>query len=220
MRSAIIVAGGTGTRMGGPVPKQFLLLRGKPLLCWSIEAFRAYDAVMPIVVVLPERQIIMWRTLCMGHGFHVEHTVVPGGAERFHSVQHGLATVEHTGIVAVHDGARPLIDVALIDRCFAAAALQGTAIPVVTMASSVREVTGDTSKALDRTRLRVVQTPQCFRVDLLRQAFAQPYDPLFTDEAAMVERIGVPVHLVEGDERNIKVTTPLDLRIAATQLED
>ena len=211
LRSAIIVAGGSGIRMGGPIPKQFLLLKGKPLLCWTIEAFHRYDPALPIILVLPEQQITGWKTLCIGHQFHLPHTIVPGGAERFHSVRNGLAQVEHDGLVAVHDGVRPLVSETLIDRCFRAAEAHGAAIPVVPIASSVREVVGDASRALDRSKLRAVQTPQCFRVEVLRKAFDLPYDPAFTDEATLVERIGAQVHLVDGEERNIKVTTKEDL---------
>ncbi len=214
VKSAIIVAGGSGTRMGSPIPKQFMLLNGKPLLCWTIEAFHRYSASLPIIVVLPEAQINIWKTLCIGHGFTIQHEIVAGGEERFHSVREGLKQVPHDGLVAVHDGVRPLVSVELIDRCFRAAEEHGTAIPVVPIGSSVREVSEEGSHALDRSRLRAVQTPQCFRVPLLCQAFALPYDPAFTDEATLVERTGVKVHLVEGEERNIKVTTPIDLRVA------
>jgi len=218
LRSTIIVAGGSGTRMGGPIPKQFLLLKGRPLLCWTIEAFHRYDPAMPIILVLPQQQITVWKTLCIGHHFHLPHTIVPGGAERFHSVRNGLAQVEHDGLVAVHDGVRPLASEALIDRCFRAAEAHGAAIPVVPIASSVREVGGDASRALDRSKLRAVQTPQCFRVEVLRKAFDLPYDPAFTDEATLVERIGAKVHLVDGEERNIKVTTKEDLLTADVML--
>lgn len=213
-KSVIIVAGGTGKRMGAPLPKQFMLLKGHPLLYWTIDAFHRYDASMPIVVVLPEQHIPIWKSLCIGHNFHVAHEIVAGGEERFHSVCNGLAQVKDDGLVAVHDGVRPLVSVQLIDRCFRAAEEHGAAIPVVSISSSVREVSGDTSKALDRSRLRAVQTPQCFRVPLLRDAFALPFDPAFTDEATLVERTGITVHLVPGEERNIKVTMPEDLVMA------
>ena len=198
--------------MGGPIPKQFMLLKGKPILCWTIEAVHRYDPVMPIVVVLPEAQITIWKTLCMGHNFLIEHEVVVGGEERFHSVRNGLASVRHDGLVAVHDGVRPLVSVDLIDRCFRAAEEFGAAIPVVPISSSVREVVGDTSKPLDRSRLRAVQTPQCFRVPLLREAFALPFEAAFTDEATLVERTGAGIHLVDGEERNLKLTLIEDLR--------
>ncbi len=213
-RSSIIVAGGSGKRMGGPIPKQFMLVKGKPLLCWTIEAFRAFDPAMPIIVVLPEGQIAIWKALCIGHGFLVEHEVVSGGEERFHSTRNGLAVVKGDGVVAVHDGVRPLVSKELIARCFAAAEEHGAAIPVVPITSSVRLVEGDSSRAIDRTGMRAVQTPQCFQVALLRAAFAAPYDPAFTDEATLVERTGTKVHLVPGEEKNLKVTTPVDIRLA------
>ncbi|MBP7409818.1 MAG: 2-C-methyl-D-erythritol 4-phosphate cytidylyltransferase [Flavobacteriales bacterium] len=219
LRSAIIVAGGSGKRMGGPIPKQFLLLKGKPLLCWTIEAFHRYDPAMPIIVVLPEQQIPIWKALCIGHHFHVPHETVAGGEERFHSVRNGLAHVKHDGLVAVHDGVRPLVSVELIDRCFTAADMHGAAIPVVPIHSSVRELEGDKSYPVDRSTLRLVQTPQCFRTELLRRGFELTYDDAFTDEASLMERLDVEVHLVEGDERNIKVTTVMDMRVVETWSE-
>ena len=219
-RSTIIVAGGSGKRMASPVPKQFMLVKGKPFLCHVISAFHLYDPAMQIIVVLPKEQIDSWRVLCIGHGFTIDHTVVAGGEERFHSVREGLKEVAHDGLVAVHDGVRPLVSLGLIERCFAAAELHDAAIPVVPVSSSMRELTDEGSRALDRSRLRIVQTPQCFQVELLRKAFKLPYDPAFTDEATLVERMGNLVRLVEGDERNIKVTTPDDLVIAAALLEE
>lgn len=213
-RTTIIVAGGSGKRMGGPIPKQFMLVKGKPLLCWTIQAFHAFDPAMPIILVLPEAQIPIWKALCIGHGFLIEHQVVAGGEERFHSTRNGLGAVKGAGIVAVHDGVRPLVSKELIARCFAAAEAHGAAIPVVPVISSVRQVEGESSKAIDRSLLRAVQTPQCFHVELLRKAFDAPYDAAFTDEATLVERTGGSIHLVPGDENNLKVTTPVDLRMA------
>lgn len=213
-RSTIIVAGGSGKRLGGPVPKQFQALKGRPLLMWAIEAFRRYDPAMPLIVVLPEEHFGIWRALCAGHGFAVEHQVTAGGAQRWHSVKAGLEQVRGDGLVAVHDGVRPLVGTDLIARCFAAAERHAAAIPVVPVVPSIREATAEGSRALDRSRLLAVQTPQCFHADLLRRAFEQPYDPAFTDEATLVERLGVKVALVEGEETNIKVTTAMDLRVA------
>jgi len=213
-RSTIIVAGGSGKRMGGPIPKQFMLVKGKPLLCWTIEAFHAFDPAMPIIVVLPETQITIWKALCIGHGFLIEHEVVAGGEERFHSTRNGLAAITGDGVVAVHDGVRPLVSKEMIARCFAAAEEHGAAIPVVPITSSVRRVDDGTSEPIDRSALRAVQTPQCFRTDVLRKAFELPYDVAFTDEATLVERTGAKVHLVAGEEHNLKVTTPADLRFA------
>ncbi len=217
-RSTIIVAGGSGKRMGAAVPKQFLLLKGRPLLMWTIETFYRFDAAMQLVVVLPKDHHATWQGLCAELGFIVPHTLVCGGAERFHSTLEGLKAVAHDGLVAVHDGVRPLVGTALIARCLAAAEEHGAAIPVVPISPSVRELTEEGSQAIDRSRLRAVQTPQCFRVPLLRRAFELPYDTAFTDEATLVERLGVDVHLVEGEEQNIKVTTPFDLRVAEVVL--
>jgi 2-C-methyl-D-erythritol 4-phosphate cytidylyltransferase len=217
-RSTIIVAGGSGRRMGAAVPKQFLLLKGRPLLMWTLEAFHRFDPAMPLVLVLPADHHLTWQALCTEHGFTLPHALVAGGTERYHSTLEGLRAVEHDGVVAVHDGVRPLVSVDLIARCFAAAEQHGAAIPVVPVTSSVREIGAEGSRATDRSRLRAVQTPQCFRVPLLRRAFEMPYDPAFTDEATLVERLDVQVHLAEGEEQNIKVTTPFDLAVAASFL--
>ena len=218
-RTAIIVAGGSGRRLGGPVPKQFQTVKGRPLLMWTIEAFHRYDASMPLVVVLPKEHFDIWKALCMGHRFFIDHEVVAGGEQRSHSVKAGLDKVKGDGLVAVHDGVRPLVSSELIGRCFEAADKSGAAIPAVAVVPSIRETTADGSRALDRSKLLAVQTPQCFHVDLLRKAFALPYDPAFTDEATMVERLGVKVSLVEGEERNIKVTTEVDLRTLESMLD-
>ena len=218
-RSTIIVAGGSGKRMGATMPKQFLLLKGRPLLMWTIEAFHRFDPAMQLVVVLPRDHHATWQRLCSGHAFTLAHTLVSGGIERFHSTLEGLKAVGHDGLVAVHDGVRPLLSTGLIARCFTAAEEHGAAIPVVSISSSVREITEEGSQAMDRSRLRAVQTPQCFRAALLRRAFELPYDAAFTDEATLVERLGVDVHLVEGEEHNIKVTTPFDLKVAEAVVE-
>ncbi len=204
--------------MGGPIPKQFLLLKGRPLLCWTIEAFHRYDPAMPIIVVLPQTHFDIWKALCMGHRFFLPHTVVAGGEQRWHSVKAGLENVEGNGLVAVHDGVRPLVSVELIGRCFDAAAAHAAAIPVVPVVPSIRETTAEGSRALDRSKLLAVQTPQCFHTDLLRKAFELPYDSTFTDEATLVEKLGVKVNLLEGEEWNIKVTTAMDMRTVEWQL--
>ncbi|HQW87786.1 MAG TPA: 2-C-methyl-D-erythritol 4-phosphate cytidylyltransferase [Flavobacteriales bacterium] len=217
-RSTIIVAGGSGKRLGGPVPKQFQTVKGRPLLMWTIEAFHRYAPAMRLIVVLPREHFDIWKALCMGHRFFIQHEVVAGGEQRWHSVKAGLEKVEGDGLVAVHDGVRPLVSVELIARCFDAADTSAAAIPVVPVVPSIRETTAEGSRALDRSKLLAVQTPQCFHADLLRKAFGQPYDPAFTDEATLVERLGVRVALVEGEENNIKVTTPMDLRLVELTL--
>lgn len=216
--STIIVAGGSGKRLGGPVPKQFQVVKGRPLLMWTIEAFHRFDPAMPIIVVLPREHFDIWKALCLGHRFFIKHEVVAGGEQRWHSVKAGLDKVEHDGLVAVHDGVRPLVSTELIGRCFAAADEQAAAIPVLPVVPSIRETTAEGSRALDRSRLLAVQTPQCFHADLLRKAFEQPYDSSFTDEATLVERMGVKVALVEGEENNIKVTNAMDMRVVEALL--
>jgi len=217
-RSTIIVAGGSGLRLGGPVPKQFQSVKGRPLLMWTIEAFHRYDETMPLIVVLPQTHFDIWKTLCMGHRFFIKHEVVPGGEQRWHSVKAGLEKVEGNGLVAVHDGVRPLLSKELIARCFDAADKNAAAIPVVPVVPSIRETIAEGSRALDRSKLLAVQTPQCFHADLLRKAFEQPYDSTFTDEATLVERLGVKVALVDGEESNIKVTNAMDMRLVEAQL--
>lgn len=211
----LIVAGGRGTRMGGPQPKQFLELAGRPVLMHTLEAFDRWDASARLIVVLPEDQIDTWKRLCEAHVFGRIHRVVAGGETRFHSVRNGLGAVASDGLIAVHDGVRPLVAPSVIAACFAAAADGGAAVPVVPVVESVREVDADGgSRPVDRTRLRVVQTPQVFRADVLRAAYCLPYDPRFTDDASVVEASGVAVRLVPGNRENIKLTTPMDLLLA------
>ena len=211
----LIVAGGRGTRMGGPQPKQFLELAGRPVLMHTLEAFDRWDASARLIVVLPEDQIDTWKRLCEAHVFGRIHRVVAGGETRFHSVRNGLGAVASNGLIAVHDGVRPLVAPSVIAACFAAAADGGAAVPVVPVVESVREVDADGgSRPVDRTRLRVVQTPQVFHADVLRAAYCLPYDPRFTDDASVVEASGVAVRLVPGNRENIKLTTPMDLLLA------
>lgn len=211
----LIVAGGRGTRMGGPQPKQFLELAGRPVLMHTLEAFDRWDASARLIVVLPEDQIDTWKRLCEAHVFGRIHRVVAGGETRFHSVRNGLDAVASDGLIAVHDGVRPLVAPSVIAACFAAAADGGAAVPVVPVVESVREVDADGgSRPVDRTRLRVVQTPQVFRADVLRAAYCLPYDPRFTDDASVVEASGVAVRLIPGNRENIKLTTPMDLLLA------
>lgn len=211
----LIVAGGRGTRMGGPQPKQFLELAGRPVLMHTLEAFDRWDASARLIVVLPEDQIDTWKRLCEAHVFGRIHRVVAGGETRFHSVRNGLGAVASNGLIAVHDGVRPLVAPSVIAACFAAAADGGAAVPVVPVVESVREMDADgDSRPVDRTRLRVVQTPQVFRADVLRAAYCLPYDPRFTDDASVVEASGVAVRLVPGNRENIKLTTPMDLLLA------
>lgn len=215
---AIIVAGGSGTRFGAQLPKQFLELGGTPILMRTIRAFgEDGDGSFDVIVTLPEGQMGLWHDLCDRYGFAVPHRVVPGGETRWHSVKNALDSIgdiADVDMIAVHDGVRPLASSALIHRILEAARHDGAAIPVVMLNDSVRQVTEESSHALDRSSLRAVQTPQAFDARLLLEAYAQPFDPTFTDDASVVERLGHSVTLVEGEAANLKITRPMDLALA------
>lgn len=205
--------------MKADVAKQFLLLNGKPILQQTIEQFLAYSPHMPIRLVLPERDLATWEALCSHHQFHPTNvTTIIGGATRFQSVRNGLSSIpaeaDATGLVAVHDGVRPYVTPATIAESFATASHKGTAITCVAAKDSVRLVnSGDgSSKAIDRAQVRLIQTPQTFRLDWFRQAFSGPEQAHFTDCASVLEWAGYPITLIEGDYANIKITTPDDLR--------
>lgn len=215
---ALIVAGGSGIRMGTDIPKQFLPLGGRPVLMHTIEKFRNFSSEIEIITVLPGSQIRYWIELQEKHSFRIIHTVVKGGHTRFHSVRNGLAFATGTGLVAIHDGVRPLVTPETIKRCFDRAAETGNAIPVVSPSESLRQIEGDSSFPLDRSRIRLIQTPQVFDIDLIKEAYMQEYIPEFTDDATVLERTGMMISLVEGDRNNIKITTPEDLVIAGSLL--
>ncbi len=211
---AIIVAGGSGTRMGSTMPKQFLELAGKPVLYHTISAFVAAYPDMQVVLVVPEAHFEPARQVLACFDTPPPVTLIQGGETRFHSVKNGLQQVQGKSVVFVHDGVRPLLTTALIRHCYEQTLLHGNAIPVTDMKDSVREVNGEGNKARNREQFRIIQTPQTFLSEQLLPAFELPYDPLFTDEATVVERMGHRIHLVQGEERNIKITRPLDLVIA------
>ena len=225
---AIIVAGGSGTRFGGAVPKQFVPLCGKPVLMHTINRFASYFQTVQlggsIIVVLPEVHVAMWKTLCEQNHFTVPHLVVVGGETRYHSVLNALNHIEvvNSGdVVAVHDGVRPLVSLEVIEAAFNMARQQKSAIPVVAMTDSVRALDArGGSHALDRASLRAVQTPQAFDLSLLKSAYLQPYEDTFTDDASVYERLGRQVALIDGDERNIKITSVKDLSIAQMMMDD
>ena len=210
----IIVAGGSGRRMKSAIPKQFLLLEGKPLLMHTIERFHSFDSAIEIILVLPSEHHSLWRGLVREYSFEISHKTVPGGEERFHSVRAGLACVTEESLVAVHDGVRPLVSHDTIWRCFADAEEFGTAVPFIEPADSVRILSGDVSKPCHRNEVRLIQTPQVFRSSLIIAAYDREYDPSFTDDAAVAEAAGVTIHLTHGNRENIKITTPEDLTVA------
>lgn len=216
---AIIVAGGSGSRMKSDIPKQFLLLRGKPILQHTIEQFLTVLPAPHIIVVLPARDQATWASLCGQHNFFSPVQTVTGGASRFQSVRNGLLAINAPGIanqpalVAVHDGVRPFVTPHIIRDSFDTATRTGSAVTCVPAKDSVRLVAADgTSQAIDRATVRLVQTPQTFRLDWFRQAFAVEEQSFFTDCASVMEYAGFPITLIEGSYENIKITTPDDLR--------
>jgi 2-C-methyl-D-erythritol 4-phosphate cytidylyltransferase len=215
----LIVAGGRGARMGGDLPKQFIPIAGKPLLMHTLTVFHKWDASAKLVLVLPESHQSYWNMLCKELDFQVPHEIANGGETRFHSVINGLAKVSGSGLVAVHDGVRPFVDLEVITTCFEKAALAGTAIPVVDMVDSLRKRGGGYSKPVDRSSYVAVQTPQVFASEILLKAYSVPYSEFFTDDASVVEASGVEVSLVEGNRENIKITTAIDLLLAKAVLE-
>lgn len=216
MNYVVIVAGGKGLRMGGDVPKQFLLLGGKPVLMRTIERFLAFDAQLQIILVLPPNQQGYWHELCLAHHFKLPYLLADGGATRFESVRNGLALIPNDaqGVVAVHDGVRPMVSVKVIERCFAMACKAQAVIPVTPVVETLRQIMPDgVSQTVNRDAYRLVQTPQTFDLQLLKQAYQQPYSTAFTDDASVVEALGMQITMVEGNKENIKITTPFDLDV-------
>jgi 2-C-methyl-D-erythritol 4-phosphate cytidylyltransferase len=210
----IIVAGGQGTRMGTVTPKQFLLLAGKPVLMYSITAFRKAIPNIDITLVLPEGQQELWANLCEEHQFNEPLTLVPGGDTRFQSVRNGLSNLAGPGYVAIHDGVRPLIRPETILKLFAEAVLHTNAVPVVSSKDSLRWSDPSGNRIIDRNFVRLIQTPQVFELNKLRSAYVLGYDEAYTDDASVWESAGNDVHLCEGQEGNLKITTLEDLVVA------
>lgn len=214
MKNVIIVAAGKGLRMGQDIPKQFIAVRNKPVLMRTIEAFYNYDNRMHIIVVLAADYREYWAKQIAKYNFEIAHKIVDGGETRFHSVKNGLDAIGG-GLVAIHDAARPFVSLQLIDQCFKKANEYKAVIPVVDVTDSLRELKSeDESKIVDRTKFKLVQTPQVFESELLKKAYSATFINLFTDDASVVEYYGQKIHLIEGERTNIKITTPFDLRLA------
>lgn len=209
----IIVAGGKGLRMGGDVPKQFIPVGGKPILMRTVERFYQYSRELKIILVLPVSQQSYWKSLCSEYHFEVPYMLADGGDTRFASVKNGLSLIPDNvnGVVGVHDGVRPFVSIGVIAHCFDAALTGGAVIPVVKVVETLRHLGG---RAVPRDEYRLVQTPQTFDIQMLKESYAQTYRPDFTDDASVVESMGVQVTLVEGNRENIKITTPFDLIVA------
>jgi 2-C-methyl-D-erythritol 4-phosphate cytidylyltransferase len=223
---AIIVAGGAGVRMGTTVPKQFLEIHGRPVLWYTLRTFLSAYADLEIVLVVPEEHQETAGELIKGFAGVERIRLASGGDTRFHSVRNGLEKIkvrEGTGeesVIFVHDGVRCLVSKELIQRCYEQAVQLGSAIPVIDCPDSVRLVEDVGSKPIDRRRIKLVQTPQTFRSDILLPAYMQDHQESFTDEATVIEEAGHPVYLIEGEKTNIKITTPEDLVMAGYWLKE
>ena len=212
---ALIVAGGKGERMNTDIPKQFLVLNDLPILMHSLNAFSHLDK---IILVLPRAQIENWEELCKQYNFILKHTVVAGGINRFGSVKNGLAKIDEGSIVAIHDGVRPLVSKNLIDKLIGATKKGNGIIPIVAVKDSIRKVEGYKSKAVSRSNLYKVQTPQCFFASTIKDAYKQNFSLFFTDDASVLESNGGKIRTIQGEEKNLKITTEKDLKIAETLL--
>lgn len=211
---AIIVAGGSGKRMQSAVAKQFLLLNDKPVMMHTLQAFYHSQIKPDIILVLAKNDHDYWQELCIKYNFTIPHTLVIGGEERFHSVRNGLMTIKEDGVVAIHDAVRPIVDTKLITRSFHEALSIGNAVPCVKPIDSVRKITTEGSKIIDREQLLLVQTPQTFLFSQLKVAYQQHFSKKFTDDASVVEAAGFAINLIEGSRNNIKITFPEDLELA------
>lgn len=218
---AIIVAGGKGNRMNSETPKQFLLLNNLPILMHTINAFYNWDSNINLNIVLPINQITFWQELIKEYKFKITHEVVIGGASRFESVKNGLDNIkDDEGIVAIHDGARPLVTKETINSTFNTAERTGNAVATVDLKDSLRHVSKGNNKAVDREQYKIIQTPQTFTIQLIKNAFSKANGVNFTDDASVLEKYGHSICLVEGDYSNIKITTPSDLKLAESILNE
>ncbi|WP_306551779.1 2-C-methyl-D-erythritol 4-phosphate cytidylyltransferase [Daejeonella sp.] len=211
---AIIVGGGSGSRMQSDVPKQFMLLNGKPILMHTIESFYYSDFKPEIILVLNVDFITYWEQLCEKYNFLIPHTLIKGGLQRFHSVKNGIKAIKEDSVIAIHDAVRPLASNELICRSFKEAEQLGNAIVAIKSKDSVRQQKGNSSLSLNRDEIYLIQTPQTFQFELLNTAYKQEYSNEFTDDASVVERTGITLNLIKGESKNLKITFPEDLSLA------
>jgi len=216
---ALIVAGGLGERMQSEIPKQFMKLGELPVLMHTINKLHAYDSLIELRIVLPESEIEVWNNLCAEFNFNLPCKIFPGGETRFHSVKNGLQNLPSSSIVGIHDGVRPLVSLDTIARCFQLAEKNGTAVPVIPVSESIRRVDGEDSVSEERSKFRLIQTPQVFSSEILLDAYNLPFEETFTDDASVIEKAGYKIYLTKGNEENIKITFPRDLLIAEFFLE-
>lgn len=219
-RYAVIVAGGSGSRMGSETPKQFLPIGNAPILMHTIKRFFTSNELVNIILVLPLEQIDRWHQLCEKYSFSIPHLIVPGGKNRFQSVRNGLNSIGvNEGLVAIHDGVRPFISKRIIEETFAVAEKTGNAIAAVALKDSIRLIDKKGNKTVAREDYRIIQTPQTFKISQIRDAFHKAENDQFTDDASVAEAAGYTIELVEGSYENIKITTPEDLAMAEAILK-
>lgn len=218
-KHVIIVAGGVGKRMQSEIPKQFLNVAGKPVLIHTFERFIHYSEDIKITLVLPVPYIDFWKSLCKRFTFEIGHKVIEGGHNRFNSVRNGLKEIHSGSLVAIHDGVRPLVAKDTLNRVFKKAEESGNAIPVVKINESLRKISDQNSFYVNRREYRLIQTPQCFHAELIKQAYQQDFKEEFRDDATVVEAMGIKINLVEGNIENIKITRPGDIKIAEAFLK-
>lgn len=215
----IIVAGGTGKRMKSDLPKQFILVNNKPIILHTINKFIDYNKDIKLVIAMQKNYFDYWKTLCKTYGFNKKHQLIEAGKERYFTVKNALNDIPYSeGIVAIHDAVRPMVNIATIRQCYAKAKEKGNAIPIVPLTNSIRKITKTKNKSVERTNYVAVQTPQCFKISLIKEAYQQSYKKSFTDDASVYESFGGEIITVEGNSDNKKITTPLDIIIAKNLL--
>lgn len=216
---AVIVAGGSGSRMQSDIPKQFIEVINLPILMHTIKKFKEADEAIKIIVVLPEKHVLYWKKLCSDYTFEIPHKIKYGGNSRFQSVKNGIEGLTSNSLVAIHDGVRPFTAVETIANSYKIANEKGNAITAIPLKDSIREVTKTGNLAKNRTNYRLIQTPQTFKTSILQEAYNVEENKIFTDDASVIEFSGHKVNLIEGSYQNIKITTPEDLLFARVLLE-
>ena len=210
----IIVAGGNGSRMGCSMPKQFLEINNKPILLHTVQKMHQSLEDSEIILVLPKAEFKNWENICQKHKFNISHKLVEGGNTRFESVKNGLKKIKESSVIAIHDGVRPLVNKNVVKQCMLIAKDKGSAVPVIKVDDSLRKKTLNGSISVNRNEFLIVQTPQCFKSEIILKAYQQNFNNKFTDDASVVEDLGLEIQLVKGNKENIKITTPEDLKKA------
>jgi len=216
----VVTASGSGLRVGSCIPKQFLIIKEKPLLFYTLEQFCKYLSEIEIILTLNENYISYWNDLIKKYNFKIKHKVVVGGSSRFESVKKAINTIEGEGLVAIHDAVRPFVSVGTIKRCFTVAETKGNAVPFVEMNDSVRKIEKGINYSVDRREYIRIQTPQVFDIDLIKKAYLNSGNDEYTDDASVLENINEKIFLVKGNIENIKITTKYDLKISEFYLND